>query len=340
MFDEALLKKIRIIKDNISIRDILNLYGIKVVHNKCVCPLHIDSCPSMLINRNNTFYCFGCGQKGDVIDLFKGIENISTYQAVENLIKHFNLGSTDINSVDYRPRLILPKLKPKKENFKNPKIVNYILACQKCVEQTDYFKNRGLLPYIINRFRLGFDDGTIFAKYFPNFKRKRKNVVVIPYNRALTYYQDRNINEKMFYKTPVCLAGSEPVFNANVFAHSPIVFVVESPICAMSITQCGGQSVALCGVGNVSHLLEYLGKHYYSGILVICLDNDIAGQNATKELINGNKDHRVKGLNDLKINYLVENIADECNDPNELLQKNWHRLRINVQRVILRIKRK
>jgi len=35
----------------------------------------------------------------------------------------------------------------------------------------------------------------------------------------------------------------------------------------------------------------------------------------------------------------VENIADECKDPNELLMKKWYRLRVNIKRVLLKIKR-
>ncbi|MCD8026788.1 MAG: CHC2 zinc finger domain-containing protein [Clostridiales bacterium] len=42
-------------------------YGIKATHDMICCPFHNDHTPSMKLNPNY-FYCFGCGENGDVID--------------------------------------------------------------------------------------------------------------------------------------------------------------------------------------------------------------------------------------------------------------------------------
>jgi len=319
-------ENIKLIKENVSIIDVLNLYGIKLNYkNMCICPIHKDSNPSFKFYEDGHFKCYGCGKNGDVIDLIKSIENISQFEAINFLLKRFNLKEKYQNDKDYKPRIIQQAPSKTIEHFKNPKVINYVRECMQHITETDYFIKRGLSPHIIKRFKLGYN---------PKLK-----IVIIPYNRACSYYQSRSINGKTFYKIPNKEAGSEPIFNEGVLSQSSVVFVVESPICAMSITQCGGSSVPLCGVVNVRKLLKYLDKNFYDGTLVLCLDNDIAGENATKELINGIPEQKIKGLNELKINYLVENIADECKDPNELLMKKWYRLRVNIKRVLLKIGR-
>ena len=334
------MDKIKIIKDNISLYNILNMYNIKInSHGMCVCPIHGDKNPSLKVYHDGHFKCFGCGKRGDVIDLFRFIENIDTETAIRILCAKFNLNTIDTENKNYKPKVIMRPTPEIKQHFKNPKVIDYIKECEKFVSETDYFRKRGLLPYIVKRFRLGYDsNGSLFKKYFPKSKYI-SSPVVIPYNRGLTYFQSRSTINKDFYKIPTYICGTEPIFNVNAFSSSQIIFIVESPICAISIAQCGGMAVPLCGVPNTTKLLRYLKDNYYNGTLIICLDNDIAGENATKELINGIPEQKIKGLNELKINYLVENIADECKDPNELLMKKWYRLRVNIKRVLLKIKR-
>lgn len=48
------------------------------------CPFHQDDKPSMDI-RNNFFYCYGCGAKGDVIDFVRRTQNKTFREAVLTL---------------------------------------------------------------------------------------------------------------------------------------------------------------------------------------------------------------------------------------------------------------
>ncbi|MDI6773142.1 MAG: CHC2 zinc finger domain-containing protein [bacterium] len=41
---------------------------------RALCPFHADSDPSLVVYDDRRFYCFGCGAKGDVVDLVKGID--------------------------------------------------------------------------------------------------------------------------------------------------------------------------------------------------------------------------------------------------------------------------
>lgn len=67
--------RIEDVKQNNSMRDVLNRYGIQV-NNKgfCNCPFHSEKTPSMKIYSDG-FYCWGCHKGGDVIDFVQQMEN-------------------------------------------------------------------------------------------------------------------------------------------------------------------------------------------------------------------------------------------------------------------------
>lgn len=312
--------KIKIIKENISMGNVLMLYHIKVYHNNtCKCPFHQDEQPSMQVFPDNRFRCYGCGAKGDVIDFICLAEKCPQKQAITILLTKFKLDNINRND-NYVPKFTIEQLqKPKTTpHFKNPNVEKYIRYCANNVRQTNYFVKRGLLPRTIDYFKLGFDN--------------RENAIVIPYTKELSYYQRRYVESKKFYKTSKKLAGEEPIFNCDVFLKAKIIFVVESPICAMSIWQSGGQSVALCGAGNYEKIIKCIKKTNFQGTLVLCFDNDITGQQYSHFL--------ALELQKIGVNYLVENIAENYKDPNELLMVNSFKLRLNIKNIINKINKR
>ena len=51
-----------------------------------LCPFHRETQPSFTVyNDTNSFYCFGCGRGGDVINFVMEIEDITFKDAVEQL---------------------------------------------------------------------------------------------------------------------------------------------------------------------------------------------------------------------------------------------------------------
>ena len=311
--------KIKKIKENVSMVDVLMLYHIKVYHNNtCKCPFHQDDQPSMQIFPDNRFRCYGCGAKGDVIDFISLAEKCPQKQAINILLNKFRLD--DINGETYTPRFTIEQLQKPKSNphFKNPNVEKYIRICANNVRQTDYSIKRGLLPRTIDYFKLGFDN--------------RENAIVIPYTKDLSYYQRRYVASKKFYKTSRKLAGEEPIFNCDVFLRAKIIFVVESPICAMSIWQSGGQAVALCGAGNYDKIIKCIKKTDFKGTLILCFDNDITGQQYSHLM--------ALELKKLGVNYLVENVAEKYKDPNELLIANGFKLRLNVKNIINKVNKR
>ena len=52
----------------------------------CCCPFHKEKTPSCKINDDQgSYYCFGCGAKGDIISLYTDLYNYSFQEAVKEL---------------------------------------------------------------------------------------------------------------------------------------------------------------------------------------------------------------------------------------------------------------
>ena len=81
------------IKAAISVKQAAEHYGLKVNRSGMTCcPFHNDRHPSLKLNEDY-FFCFGCGAKGDVIDLVAKLFNLSSYDAAKKLAADF--GTTE-----------------------------------------------------------------------------------------------------------------------------------------------------------------------------------------------------------------------------------------------------
>src|SRR5690348_5959111 len=78
------------IKRGASILDVLDRFRIAVegsgLSRRACCPFHEDRVPSFRVYLNtNRYYCFGCGAKGDVIELVQRLEGVSFREALQRL---------------------------------------------------------------------------------------------------------------------------------------------------------------------------------------------------------------------------------------------------------------
>lgn len=155
------------ILSNSSIVNILEYYGLKVNRNKCTCPFHSDTHPSMMVNINKGIAkCFACGSGGNAISFIQKYETeinhnaISTSQAMQKAIdiQHLNIVIPQNNNM------------PLTEEQKKQKTLSNILKdaitiCENNLktknidgERTlDYLKGRNLSEQIINNFHIGFN---------------------------------------------------------------------------------------------------------------------------------------------------------------------------------------
>lgn len=280
------------VKDQVKIANAVEAFGIKLnSRDKGLCPFHREKTPSFSIDRkNNIFTCFGCGETGDVITFASKMKEVEPLEAAKLLAEMFHIDVDDCT--------------------KRTSIKDYLKVCIKDADKTNYFQKRGLTKETVKKYCLGYD--------------VKRNAIVLPYSSELRYYQTRSISNKKFYKPTNEEAGAEPLFNRKALwgTSKEPVFIVESPLCALSIMQCGGVSVSLCGVGGANKLVKEVKSKKPNAPLVLCLDNDEPGQKASASL--------EKELQAAKIPYIVFNIAGSKKDPNELLMSNPEELKVAV----------
>ncbi len=152
-----------------SIQTILEHYGLNIVKNKCVCPFHADSHPSMSIHPNKGIAkCFSCGAGGNAI---------SFIQKYENEINHNSIGLREAmqKAIDIQGlNIIIPqkndtplteeqKARQKYSNILKDAITitekNLRLNNQEGIKSMEYLKNRHLSDEVIRHFHIGYDSG-------------------------------------------------------------------------------------------------------------------------------------------------------------------------------------
>ncbi len=84
------------VKASVALKDAAEHYGIKLASNNMICcPFHNDRHPSMKLNEGY-FYCFGCGETGDVVDFVSKLFGIKPFEAVQRLASDFNVDNAEI----------------------------------------------------------------------------------------------------------------------------------------------------------------------------------------------------------------------------------------------------
>lgn len=79
--------------DRISIKEGLEHYGLEFnKNNNALCPFHREKTPSFHIYEKNNYYvCFGCGEKGNLINFVEKRFGINFREALEKIVSDFNL---------------------------------------------------------------------------------------------------------------------------------------------------------------------------------------------------------------------------------------------------------
>ena len=79
------------VKYGVSCREAAERYGVEVNHcGMALCPFHNDRHPS-LYAADDHYYCFACGEHGDVIDFAAKLFGLPLYEAAQRLATDFHL---------------------------------------------------------------------------------------------------------------------------------------------------------------------------------------------------------------------------------------------------------
>ena len=79
------------IKTAVTTLEAAKHYGVEVNgHRKALCPFHDDHHPSLFVDEDH-YYCYACGEHGDVIDLTAKRFGLKLYEAAQKLAYDFGI---------------------------------------------------------------------------------------------------------------------------------------------------------------------------------------------------------------------------------------------------------
>jgi len=79
------------VKTSINTREAAEHYGIEVNrYGKALCPFHNDHNPSLFVDDDH-YYCYACGEHGDVIDFTAKLFGLKLYEAAQKLAYDFGI---------------------------------------------------------------------------------------------------------------------------------------------------------------------------------------------------------------------------------------------------------
>ncbi len=271
--------------------------------------------------KTTSYHCFVCGSHMSIIDIVAIINEIDTKtnlkQAIDICCNLLNIQNVyDTNKADEPLSNDYDKLKQAQstQNEIKADFNDFVNQGAKSIKETpialNYLKNRGICDDIIDKFSLGYD--------------KRNNSIIIPYNAENTYYIQRSIDNETpikHMKLSTEIAGQEPIFNQSALFDDNLtsIYVVESPLCAISILQVNtNENIGAIALGGTGHkkLVELINQNQKikDKTLLLSLDNDNAGNTTLNDLKNK--------LNEIKQPYLVASVCNSYKDPNEHLCAN------------------
>ncbi|MBR5246016.1 MAG: DNA primase [Clostridia bacterium] len=123
--------------------------------SKGLCPFHGEKTASFTVYPDTqSYYCFGCGNGGDVITFIKNIENLDYIDAVRFLADRVGIDMPDENNYD--STMNKRRLRMLEANREAARFFHNCLKTNDGTVGYRYFKERGLSDDTIRKFGLGF----------------------------------------------------------------------------------------------------------------------------------------------------------------------------------------
>lgn len=336
----------------IDIRQIARDLGFEVIQTRrMLCPFHVEDTPSLVFYPppQNEFHCFGCGKRGDGINLYADVCQIDFKTALDELARKYvpnyegyGTGKSrkiDIKSiytqkpVEEKPFVFQPIFSDIYEDFQQ--FCFSQPATDSARRAAEYLRGRGIDDWTIRHFRMfviknyGLANDYLKEKYsaadliasgIMNDKGNLvffKHPIIIPYyqNGRITYLQGRTIAEppdgtgKYQFLTGI----PRTIFNVdslkNLRSNSE-VYLTEGAFDCMTLVRQGMVAVSL---GSAKTFKKEWIKYFKKFKIWIWFDNDAAGQAGTRDLM---EELHMAGI-------LVERkyLPDGIKDINEYYQK-------------------
>ena len=262
-----------------------------------------------------SWYCFACRRGGDIYKLHMLAKKYKVMgQAYDDIEK---MASDPTFKPEIAPDQMTKATVPEKKQVSDEDVKEYIYQCAKDIwyepDALEYLHQRGLTDYSIAAFDMGFTN-----TYF-DCKRR----IVIPYNADRSYYGTRAI-EPAEHSHVNCKKPMQIFYHENLNSGDDVVFVVESPLCAISIMQATQEkyhATAICG-SHEDKLFDHMKQHPTKAVIALCFDQDEAGTKFTDEAMAAISDMGMRSMDVRKLFFTGANPDDPTfrKDPNEILQ--------------------
>lgn len=306
------------IRDNNDIESVIGSYiDLKRRGKNLVglCPFHNEKTPSFTVYPDTaSYYCFGCGAGGEVINFIRNIENLDFIDSVKLLADRAGLKIPETDSYDDA----IAKLRRRiyEANREAARFFHETLFTEKGKQQLDYLLGRGVSPKMIKHFGLGAapDDWHALAEHLKNKGFNRDELVAANLLRSSEkdgkrYYYDAFRNKVMY---PVIdLRGNVVAFGGRVLDNSKpkyintsdtLVYKKSNELFALNFAKNGnnrklilcegymdvialhqaGYENAVAGLGTALTPEQVGLISRYADEVALCYDSDEAGQKAVR----------------------------------------------------------
>lgn len=258
--------------------------------------------------NQNLLICFRCGQRMDVLDIAGEVLGLSSFD--EKLAACENLAGIDPRTVISRPPSPRPAQTKQQERKDYTRFFKYAHCnLHQHIATMDYLRSRGISDAVAldDRFNLGL------AEF--SFTGITKSVIVLPTSKST--YTVRNLDPGAGHDDRYRRIGHyAPPFNAGaMYANTDRpCFIAEGILDALSIFEAGGSAAALGSADDADLFIKAIDQKRPTVPLMLCLDDDEAGDIATVKLCNA--------LDDRKIRYSCVSLCHPGGDINDMLRIN------------------
>ncbi len=261
------------------------------------CPFHRDGRPSLVVYpANQSYFCFGCGAGGDVIDFVARLHGVGFKEAAAMLAGPERQQRHDRSKVVRLPTLARPAaLSPTEAEVIDAAVRFYHDALWQSGDALAYLAARGVSPATARRYRLGFGCRGL-AEYL---RSRGLSLAAARSGGLLSGERDTMLGRivipdlrdgRAAWLTGRSVDGRDPRY-LNLRAATPLlgldllrseqVVVTEGPFDWLTAVQWGLPAVALLGTRVSRSAVQALARFQR---VYVALDNDEAGRRAAAQL--------------------------------------------------------
>lgn len=279
-----------------------------------LCPFHNEKTPSFTVYpETESYYCFGCGAGGEVINFIRNIENLDFTDAVKLLADRAGLKLPDSDFDDSASKL---RRRIYEANREAARFYHETLFTENGKQQLEYLTRRGVSPKMIRHFGLGAapDDWHALENYLreKGFRRDEliaANLLRYSEKEGKRYYYDA-FRAKVMYPV-IDLRGNVVAFGGRVLDNSKpkyintsdtLVYKKSNELFALNFAKNGndrklilcegymdvialhqaGYENAVAGLGTALTPEQVSLIARYADEVALCYDSDEAGQKAVR----------------------------------------------------------